>query len=66
MSQQDLMEILFFIFSGFVFLFCVAVLFVLFKYRPEEPTFLIRPLAKGLAKMYLGVSLIIIIAYIFL
>ncbi len=66
MSQQDLMELLVFVFFGFVFLFSVVVLLVLFKYHPEEPSFLVKPLMKGFTRVYLGVNIIIILAYIFL
>ncbi len=65
MSQQDLMQLLFFIFSGFVGVFGLVILFIIFKYHPEDP-FFIKPLAKVFWRVYLAVGLVIIVVHIFL
>lgn len=60
MSQQNLMEFLFYVFSIWVVIFALVILFIEFRYHPDD-SFYIKPIAKGFVIIYFVFFLLAII-----
>jgi len=65
MSQQDLLEFLFFSFAIWTMIFCFLILFIFVKFRPEDD-FFVKPIFMGFQKIFYVYCSIVILAHIFL
>lgn len=62
MSQQQLLEFLFYAFSIWLIIFCLVILFIEFRCHPDD-SFLIKPIAKAFFKIFLVFCVLAIIGF---